>query len=345
LTTIDAPVRTRQGRSDYADLSARIREAGLLERRTGYYVAKFALTLGAFAAAWTAFVLIGPSWWQLLSAVVLGVLSTQIAMLGHDAGHKQVTRTRRSSYLIGLLLGNLLVGLSFGWWIDKHNRHHAHPNHEELDPDVAPAGPLVFLPGQAAGRTGVFAWLTRHQAVVFFPILLLEGLNLHVGSFEALRNGTVKTKWREGALLAVHLVAFVAVPFLVLTPGQAVAFLAVHQAVFGFYMGCSFAPNHKGMPALSEEDEKDYLRRQVLTSRNIRGGVLTDWTLGGLNYQVEHHLFPSMPRANLRRAQPLVEGFCAERGVRYVETGLFDSYRQVLRHLHDVPGAEVPAAV
>jgi fatty acid desaturase len=344
VTAVQAPAQTRRARSDYADLSARIRAAGLLERRTGYYVAKFALTLGAFAAAWAAFVLIGPSWWQLVTAAVLGVLSTQIAMLGHDAGHKQVTRTRRSSYLIGILLGNLTVGLSFGWWIDKHNRHHAHPNHESLDPDVAPAGPLIFLPGQAEGRRGMAAWFTRHQAVVFFPILLLEGLNLHVGSFQALRDGTVSARWREGSLLAVHVLAFVAVPFLVLTPGQAFAFLAVHQAVFGFYMGCSFAPNHKGMPPLSEEDEKDYLRRQVLTSRNIRGGVLTDWALGGLNYQVEHHLFPSMPRANLRRAQPLVERFCAERGVTYVETGLLDSYRQVLRHLHDVPLAPAPAA-
>ena len=336
MSTIEEPVLARRTRSDYAELSVRIRAAGLLERRTGYYVAKFVATLGVFAAAWVAFALIGPSWWQLITAAVLGVLSTQIAMLGHDAGHKQVTRTRGSSYLIGVLLGNLLTGLSFGWWIDKHNRHHAHPNHGELDPDVAPAGPLVFLHGQAEGRRGVYAWLTRHQAAVFFPILLLEGLNLHVGSFDALRDGTVKDRWREGSLLAVHVLAFVAAPFLVLTFWQALAFLAVHQAVFGFYMGCSFAPNHKGMPSLSDEEEKDYLRRQVLTSRNVRGGRLTDWLLGGLNYQVEHHLFPSMPRPNLRRAQPLVERFCAERGVRYVETGLFESYALVLRHLHEV---------
>ena len=345
MSTLDVPVRTRRGRSDYAELSGRVRAAGLLERRTGYYVGKFALTLGAFAAARTVFALVGPTWWQLVTAAVLGALSTQIGMLGHDAGHKQVTRTRRSSYLIGILLGNLAVGLSFGWWIDKHNRHHAHPNHEGLDPDVDPAGPLIFVAGQARGRRGLSAWFTRHQALIFFPILLLEGLNLHVGSVQALRDGTVSARWREGALLAVHVVVFVAVPFLVLTPWQAVAFLAVHQAVFGFYMGCSFAPNHKGMPPLSEEDEQDYLRRQVLTSRNIRGGRLTDWVLGGLNYQVEHHLFPSMPRANLHRAQPLVERFCAERGVRYVETSLLSSYGQVLRHMHDVPRAEAaPAA-
>ena len=83
----------------------------------------------------------------------------------------------------------------------------------------------------------------------------------------------------------------------------------------------------------------------MLTSRNVRGGRVVDLLLGGLNYQIEHHLFPSMPRPNLRRVQPLVAGFCAEKGIRYVETGLFDSYRQVLQHLHDVPTrAPVPAA-
>lgn len=336
--------RPQRSRSDYSELSARVRYAGLLERRTGYYVAKFVLTLGAFAAGWVAFALIGPTWWQLVTAAVLGVLSTQVAFLGHDAGHKQVTRTRRNSYLLGLLHGNLAVGLSFGWWIDKHNRHHAHPNHAELDPDVAPAGPLLFLHGQGADRRGFAAWATRHQAFFFFPLLLLEGLNLHVASIQALRDGTVTARWREGGLLAVHLVAFTAAPFLVLTPWQALAFLAVHQAVFGFYMGCSFAPNHKGMPALTPAEEKDYLRRQVLTSRNVRGGRFVDTLLGGLNYQIEHHLFPSMPRPNLRRAQQIVAEFCAERGVRYVETGLLDSYRQVLRHLHAVPrGVPGPA--
>jgi fatty acid desaturase len=242
--TGDATPRPARGsRSDYAQLSSRIRSAGLLQRRTGYYVAKFALTWAAFAAGWVAFVLIGASWWQLLTATVLGVLSTQIAFLGHDVGHKQVVRTRRASYLLGVLHGNLAVGLSMGWWLDKHNRHHAHPNHVDLDPDVAPAGPLIHFPEQGADRRGLLGWATRHQAMVFFPITLLEGLNLHVASIRALRSGTVRAQRLEGSLLAVHLTAFVAAPFLVLTPWQALAFIAVHQAVFGLYMGCSFAPN------------------------------------------------------------------------------------------------------
>jgi fatty acid desaturase len=122
-----------------------------------------------------------------------------------------------------------------------------------------------------------------------------------------------------------------------MSPGKALAFAALHQALFGLHLGLAFAPNHKGMEMPDPKGERwGHLRRQVLTSRNIRGGPLTDWFLGGLNYQIEHHLFPSMPRPNLRLAQPLVRAHCQDVGIPYVETGLVDSYRQALRHLHEV---------
>jgi fatty acid desaturase len=131
--------------------------------------------------------------------------------------------------------------------------------------------------------------------------------------------------------------------FWVLSPLQAIVFIAVHQGLWGLYMGCSFAPNHKGMPMLSATDKLDYLRKQVLTSRNVRGGWLTDYALGGLNYQIEHHLFPSMPRPNLRHAQALVREFCERRGIPYAQCGPITSYAEVLRHLHRT-GAPLRAA-
>jgi len=71
-------------------------------------------------------------------------------------------------------------------------------------------------------------------------------------------------------------------------------------------------------------------------SRNIRGGRVTDFAMGGLNYQIEHHLFPSMPRANLKRAQPIVRAYCAANGVAYTETRLLQSYGIVVRYLNAV---------
>jgi fatty acid desaturase len=122
----------------------------------------------------------------------------------------------------------------------------------------------------------------------------------------------------------------------VLPPVKAVAFVAVHQALFGVYLGSSFAPNHKGMPVLTGDERTDFLRSQVLTSRNVRGGPLVDFLLGGLNYQIEHHLFPSMPRPNLRRSQALVRDFCRQHGVAYCQTTLLRSYALALNHLHEV---------
>ncbi len=285
--------------SDYADLSRRVRNAGLLRRRPANAALMIGGTAALYLAGWVVFVLLGPTWWQLLTPAFLGVMFTQLGFLGHDVGHKQVFRTRRAAYAFGLVAGNACLGLSYGWWLDKHNRHHAHPNDLERDPDVSP-GALVFDATHAADRRGVARLLTSAQAYFFFPLLLLEGLHLHMSSVRAVRSGPVPARWLEGALLLAHLTAYVGMVALVLDPWQSVAFLAVQQGVFGLYMGISFAPNHKGMPSERPEDNWDYLRRQVLTSRNVRGGPFLDLALGGLNYQIEHHLFPSMPRASLR---------------------------------------------
>jgi fatty acid desaturase len=111
-----------------------VKRAGLLDRRPGYYAAKITLTIVLLAAGWAAFLLLRDSWWQLATAVLLAIAFTQVGFLGHDAGHRQVFRTRRANGIAGLVFGNLLIGLSYGWWVGKHNRHHSNPNHVDLDP-------------------------------------------------------------------------------------------------------------------------------------------------------------------------------------------------------------------
>jgi fatty acid desaturase len=326
--------------SDYAALSRHVRRAGLLNRRPLYYSAKIGINLLLLAAGWTAFALIGRSWWQLPVAAFLAVMFTQTGFVGHDAGHQQISGSKRINDLLGRLHGNLLIGLSYSWWISKHNRHHAHPNQVDRDPDIA-NGAIAYTDDHARARTGIGAWLAGRQAWLFFPMLLLEGLHLHVAGVRSLLGRTAvprRTRLAEAALLAIHGGGLLTAVFWVLSPVQAVCFLAVQQGLFGLYMGCSFAPNHKGMPIFAEQDRVDYLRRQVLTSRNIRGGRLTDLIFGGLNYQIEHHLFPSMPRPSLRRVQTLVRTHCAQLGIAYHETGLLNSYAQVLGHLHRVGG-------
>jgi fatty acid desaturase len=357
MRSIDVSAATRPEQGDavygrprgsaYAQLSRQIKQAGLLERRLGYYAGKIAFTVVLCGVGVAAFLLIGDSWWQLVVAGYFAVMSTQLGFLGHDAGHRQIFGAARSNYALGVALANLGVGFSYGWWVDKHNRHHAHPNDEDKDPDVG-AGAFVFTTGQVERSGPVARAFYRYQAWTFFPLLLLEALNLRVASVRYLAaEGTdLRVRLREGLLISVHAIGYLAAVFLVLSPVKALVFIVVHQALMGLYLGCSFAPNHKGMPALSGAEQADYLRRQVLTSRNVRGHWLTDFTLGGLNYQIEHHLFPSMPRGNLRHAQHIVRAFCATHDVSYLETGLVASYAQALGHLNAVgkhPGGPVAA--
>jgi len=321
--------------SEYALLSRQIKQAGLLERRPAYYIWKIMATVALLAAGWVAFVLVGNSWWQLAVAVFLAVMFTQVGFLGHDAGHRQVFGSRRANYVLGVLLGNLGIGLSYGWWVNKHNKHHAHPNTEGADPDIM-LGALAFSAAQARGSRPVARLVYRYQAYLFFPMLLGEAISLHTSSIRALTCREARRRSLETTLIVVHFVGYLTVVFLVLSPVKAVVFIVVQQGLFGVYLGSSFAPNHKGMLILDADDRTDFLRRQVLTSRNVRGGWLTDFALGGLNYQIEHHLFPSMPRPNLRHSKAVIEAFCQQHELPYCESSLIGSYAQALRYLNTV---------
>lgn len=320
----------------YGPLFREVRAAGLMDRRLLDYAVRVGVTWALMAATAVAFVLIGDSWWQLLTAAVVAALSAQCGFLGHDAGHGQIFTSRRANDVLGYLHGDLLIGLGYGWWTGKHDAHHANPNHEDLDPDVN-LGILAFTTAQSGTERGPLGrFVIRHQSALFFPMLLLEGLDLHVTAVQTVLRRAVPFPRTEGVLLIVHMAVYLGALFTVLSPGLAVLFVVVHQALFGLYLGCSFAPGHKGMPMLTADDALDPLRKQVLTSRNIVGSRLIDVAMGGLNFQIEHHLFPRMPRANLRRARPLVQAACRREAIPYLETSFAASYARVLRHLHEV---------
>jgi fatty acid desaturase len=323
--------------SSFTALTRSIHELGLMRRRYGYYWTKLIGAVLVVSAWVVGFVLIGDSWWQLASAVALAVVMTQIAFLGHDAAHRQIFKSGRWNDWVSLIVANLLVGISYGWWQTKHNRHHANPNKEGADPDIALRA-VAMTPTMATRHSSPLArWVVAHQGWYFFPILLLEGLSLHTsGIRRVLGRGPVRRRMVELPFLAVRLAGLIALAFLVLAPEKAVVFLAVELAVFGLYMGSAFAPNHIGMPLVSARLKLDFLRRQVLMSRNISGGPLVSIFMGGLNFQIEHHLFPSMARPNLHKAQALVSAYCAANGVPYTRTTLWHAYRSVITYLNGV---------
>lgn len=332
--------RAPRPRNDFTELAKIVGASGLMRRRYGYYWTKLIGAIVVLAAALALFVLIGDTWWQLLTGAGLAILFTQIAMLGHDAAHRQIFVSGRWNDWTSMVLGNLLVGMSYGWWQHKHTRHHANPNKIGSDPDIEL--PVVsFTPEQVDRRAkdyGPFlGWLMAHQGMFFFPILLLEGLSLHASSVRrVVSREPLRRRPIEIVFLSIRIGGYLALVFLVLSPGIAAVFLAVQLGLFGVYMGLSFAPNHKGMPMVPADVKLDFLRRQVLMSRNIRGSRLLDVAMGGLNYQIEHHLFPSMPRPHLRKASGTIKEYCVAHDVRYTETGLWESYRIVTRYINRV---------
>src|SRR4029453_15635119 len=168
-----------------------------------------------YAGAWAAFVALGDSWWQLLLAPVMAVAFAQLALVAHDVAHRQIFPTRGRSEAAGLIAGNLGIGMSYGWWMDKHTRHHANPNHEDLDPDVAPEI-LIWTQEATEGRRGLLRFVNAYQAYLFFPLLTLLGLSLRRSSVRALAKGGIRRRGLESVLLGVHIVGYLAALALVL---------------------------------------------------------------------------------------------------------------------------------
>ncbi len=319
----------------YTQVSQVVKEMGLLRRAPWFYSLVAAAIAVGFGGAITGFILLGDSWFQLLIAAALGVIFTQVAFLSHEAAHRQILASGPANDRLARILAGS-IGMSYSWWDHKHSRHHANPNRVGKDPDIE-VDTISFLDADAAEARGLRRLITRRQGWLFFPLLTLEGLALHIGAVQTVvGDRTLKHRRTEAALLTVRLLGWPALVLALLGFGLGAAFLAVQLMVFGVYMGASFAPNHKGMPLVPRDTRIDFLSRQVLTSRNIRGGRWVDWLMGGLNLQIEHHLFPSMPSSNLRRAQPLVRDYCAVHGLPYTEAGLLESYGIVVRHLNRV---------
>ncbi|MBD3940135.1 acyl-CoA desaturase [Microbacterium sp. NEAU-LLC] len=320
----------------YTDVAQVIRETGLMRRAPWFYGGVGLAIALAFGGAITGFVLLGHSWYQLLIAAALGVLFTQVAFLSHEAAHRQILASGPANDRLARLLGNGVVGMSYSWWANKHTRHHANPNRVGKDPDIE-VDTISFLDADAAQARGLRRLVTRRQGWLFFPLLTLEGLNLHFLAFRHLfGRAPVKGRYVELGLLAARF-ALVWTPVFVFLPlGMAFAFLGVQLAVFGVYMGASFAPNHKGMAVIAPDAKLDFFSKQVRTSRNISGGWWATWLMGGLNYQIEHHLFPSMARPHLARARAIVIDHSHALGVPYVETSLWRSYGIVIDYLNRV---------
>jgi fatty acid desaturase len=319
---------------EFRDLLTIVRRSGLLAKQPAYYGRKILLNFVLLAAAFLLIKWFHNPWAELFNAAFLAFVFAQLGFIVHDAGHQEIFSGPTGNEVIGLIHSNLLLGFSYSWWLHKHNSHHCSPNHITGDPDVDI--PLfAFTKDQAAGKRGLARLTVRYQHFCFFPLSLLEAFVLKVDSVKFLMRNKVAHPVIEVSFLILHACWFLGLLYLLLGWPHAILFFVAQQMFLGLYLTLIFAPNHQGMPLLQGGAAVNFLREQVLTSRNIKRHPGVDYCTGGLTCQIEHHLFPTMPTNKLRQVQKIVKSYCVSRGVPYHETSLFQSFREVYEDLRE----------
>ena len=318
--------------SYYAELRALLTAKGVFEPQLRHYALHASLIVGLLVFSLAPLLLWQSVWLRLSDAVLLALAFTHLAYIIHDAGHRQVFGKTSQNDLLMLAVG-YVVGTSRSWWFGTHNAHHSHPNDLELDPNTA-LPMLAFSEQQALNQQRLLRKAMRFQVFYFFPLLGLEAVGVRAASLQFLFARKSKYPLVEGVGIVLHLAWYATLLFYVMPIEQVALFFLVHQGLTGFYMGMIFAPNHKGMLVPDPAEPLDFFHRQVLSSRNIKPSPLVDFLFGGLNYQIEHHLFPTIPRNKLKDARSVVKAFCSERGVPYHETGVWQSYCEVASYFN-----------
>ena len=286
----------------YLDLRREARANGLHGRTRTIY-AVYGLFLAAGIAISVALLAITANpLVQAVNAVFLAFVLVQGGMLAHDLTHGQVFASHRANALFGSLTWALLNGISQSRWYAQHNAHHVHVNQDGHDPDLGI--PFRFSPEQT-NDGALVRFFRPYQHMWFFAALPLVYPGMVLGSVaHNLRNMTPAAA-AELVLIAVHFAGFFAITFFFLPIPTALLFFALHFVVGGLYMGVVFAPNHKGEEVLKASQAVTWLH-QITSTRNIFASRWAFVVFGGLNFQIEHHLFPSMSRFKAWDAQKLV---------------------------------------
>ncbi len=319
-----------------------LKDAGLYNRQHGYYARVMSGTLSLFILGIMGIILTHNTLWiLLLVAVFQSFVSTQFGFLAHDAVHDQIFASQKANRAIALFCG-FVMWLSPSWWGDKHNTHHRYPNALGKDRDIN-ISIFALTQIQALSKHWPITIIVKYQAIFFIPaIFMLEALSIRLDSlqhliFSLLGKKEVTYRPVEFAIFLIHPIVYFGLLFWLIDPWyHAALFIGVHQGFLGVYMGLVFATNHKGMLMIDEDTKLDSLRLQVLTTRNVTGGWLVDFLMGGLNFQIPHHINSWMPRCNFKKANEICRDFCEEHDITYCEMSVWKAYHTIFAFLHRI---------
>ena len=314
--------------NDFLALEKRMHELGLFQCSALFYIEKSLILIILFATACSL-----RSSNLFFSAICLGMFWQQLAFVGHDVGHSSVNG-RKLDFFFGTLFGNTLGGISLGWWKHSHSVHHATPNDKTRDPDVQHLPVLAVdkkmfgFYSNFHGRWFKMGWLAKflvsHQTYLFYPVMSVARFNLYAQSL-------IWSLTKGSALDTLTLFAFYTWFFILAFSGDSpFTYIYVSHAMTGL-LHVQICVSHFAENIL--DCHLDWVDRQSCTTIDVNCSPAMDWFHGGLQFQLEHHLFPRLPRENLRKASEMLDPFFKKHKIRCLRLGFFEAQVRVLKKL------------
>lgn len=335
----------------YRDLHQHIKAEGLYQCNYGAY----AIEVTRYSILFSLTFLFLHWGWYVSSAVCLGAFWHQLVFSAHDAGHMGITHDFHKDTVIGIIIADFFGGLSLGWWKMNHNVHHVVTNAPEHDPDIEhmPFLAVSHRLLQSLRSTyydrvmeydAVAKFTLRIQAYSYYILLLVGRLNLYRLSWDYLIMGRGPQKgpawWHRWLEIAGQVVFWTWFGYGVMYKSipnnwdRFVFFMISHMVTMPVH--AQICLSHFAMSTSDLGPHESFPQKMLRTTMDIDCPQWLDFFHGGLQFQVIHHLYPRIPRHNLRRTQKLVQDFCNEVGIPYALYGFVDGNKQVVGTLAEV---------
>lgn len=317
----------------YAELRDQVSKAGILDRDYSYYTLLSIIDLIGFFLFLSLFFLTKNTFVLIFLSVGISFFIVRLGGLIHDAGHRAIFTSTLLNDVYGYFC-SFFVAFPFIVWKFKHNAHHAHANEEGEDPDLDI--PLSFTPDMAKRKGLAVRFMKKYQAWLFYPFGSLVSFTMRIKAYRFYLDRFDKKILFSMIFQGIGMFCWYILPFFIFPFWKAAIFFVFTSELSGFYMLNVFAPNHKGMPYLGRGVKFSFLEHQIMVSRNIFRHWLTDYVYMGLNYQIEHHLFPNCPRNKLHTITPFVLAICEKYDLNYAQMSILDSNRFILSELNEI---------
>jgi len=336
---------------DHREIRQKLLERGLFETSTSYYVKYITWYAVLFLSAVYCTLAFESTSMHMLGASLMALFWQQFAFFGHDIGHNAISHDRKKDLWWGILFGNTLGGISLGWWKRSHNVHHIVCNSIENDPDIQHM-PIFAVTDSIFGKffssyhqkwvttDAAAKFLVSWQHLLFYPVMFFARFNLYAQSYLLLLSKEyVQFKNMELATLVTFAAWFSAMIATLPSWEERIAYAVLSHGLAGVLhvqicLSHFSMHNYHGQAYNSDDDE--WFRMQVMTTMNINCSEWMDWFHGGLQFQIEHHLWPRLPRHNLREARKYTKALCKKYKIHYHEPGWFEAQKEMVSAMRDV---------